>query len=538
MPRPEIPHSPGQPHRRHYGSRVLVGLFIFGIVGSLRIHETIAQNEPFLLLDGSPDAGAPAESAEEVAVRVITVNIQVLMARKAYDTAVSELERLLRRAPDQFPVQLLATEIYFYLGQDLRVKEHAAHASELDPSSIEPYRWLARLARWRGDLEEARKHLKSALELEPDRTGLRTELATLHAAEGHYMRAQRNYRRAVRGEPDDARAAMEAALRLRNPKRRDDALRRLSERFPDDSRIQSWAALCREIEGRKFWQAQPHLSPVSVPMRIDAQHFATVGAQIGDQINVRLLLDTGTSGLKLTEEVARRAGVQTFGPLSISGLGSERAPRARLGLLKQMKLGPLTLHDVPVTVLESLPKGDGLFNPRSIGTEAVRFDVSRRKLLLGSRVDLLPEGSEPRRFFEIEEHLLVHLYLNGRSRHAMLDSGSGATILDVSLVREIPQRRPMLFEGMTFSLSGVVGEVKEAKPIHVSRLNLGDLVVQNSILFEADLSLFGAYLGTDVELLLGADYLSRYDTTLDYRAMEMTLEPVQKKRRRRIRSDP
>lgn len=533
MPRPETPHRPGRPQRRQYGPLILAGLFTIGTVGG---QETTDRNDSSL--DDRPATAAPAESAEEVAVRVITANVRVLLAREAYGAALSELERLLRRAPDQFPVQLLAAEIYFHLGQDPQVKQHAARASELDPSSIEPHLWLARLARWRGDLKEARKHLKSALRLEPDRTGLRTELASLYEAEGHYGRAQRNYRRAVRGEPDNARAALEAALRLRNPDRRDDVLRRLSERFPDDSRIQSWTALCREIEGRQFWQTEPYSSPVSVPMRVDAQHFATVGTQIGDQINVRLLLDTGTSGLKLTEEVARRAGVQTFGPLSIGGLGSQRTARARLGLLKQMKLGPLTLHDVPVTVLETLPKGDGLFNPRAVGTEAVRFDVSRRELLLGSRVDLLPEGAEPRRFFEIEQHPLVHLYLNGRPRHAMLDSGSGATVLDVSLVREIPERRPMIFEGMTFSLSGVAGEVNEAKPIHVSRLAFGDLVVENSILFEADLSRFGAYLGTDVKLLLGADYLSRYDTTFDYRAMEVTLEPAQKKRRRRVRSDP
>jgi hypothetical protein len=114
----------------------------------------------------------------------------------------------------------------------------------------------------------------------------------------------------------------------------------------------------------------------------------------------------------------------------------------------------------------------------------------------------------------------------------MIDSGSGATVLDESVVRQIPERRPMIIEGMEFSLSGVLGAVKDARPVHIARLALGPVDLENPILFEADLSRFGALLGTDVQILFGADFLSRFDATFDYRRMELTLAPLAERRRK------
>jgi hypothetical protein len=91
----------------------------------------------------------------------------------------------------------------------------------------------------------------------------------------------------------------------------------------------------------------------------------------------------------------------------------------------------------------------------------------------------------------------------------------------------------MILEGIDFSVSGVLGEVRDARPVHISRLTVGGVEMEDPILFEADLSRLGEALGTEVQVLFGADFLSRFDATFDYRAMEVCLEPAGRHKRRR-----
>ncbi|MEE9217454.1 MAG: aspartyl protease family protein [Acidobacteriota bacterium] len=472
------------------------------------------------------------QAARETAIAVISKNVRVLAATGASRRAISELQRLLERAPDAPESHLLAVKIYFQFGQDDTAAFHARQASALDPESPEPHRWLARLARWGGRMEEARRHLKRAVERRPQSTDLLTELAMLYEATGHRWRAQRFYRRAARQDPDDADAALEAALSVRDPRLRDRTLQQLVRRFPDHSLGRAWANLSASVAGQPFWEIEPVAFPVEVPIQIERRQFFVVRAEINGHKRVRLLLDTGSSGLKLTRAAAESLELDIFGSLRVGGLGARSVISADLALLDSLRLGSLVLHRIPVTLLDSLPLGDGLLNPKALKSEAVRFDVSSRRLILGNSRDLMPEGSQPLRFHAVDEHPLVQLYLNGRPRLAMIDTGSGATIFDPSLVRQIPQRRRMLLTGMEFHLSGITGKVKDARPIHVARLSIAGLVVENPFLFEADLSLLSTHLGTDIQILFGADLLSRFDATFDYRMMELVLEPAQRGRRR------
>jgi tetratricopeptide (TPR) repeat protein len=479
---------------------------------------------------GDPAAGE-SDAADQSALQTISENIRVLLRAGATERALGELDRLLRRAPDSFEARMLAVETHYRLGLDAEVARHAAAAAALDPTSPEPHVWQARLSRWRARLPEARSHLQQALERQPDSTRLRADLASLLVADGRRRLAQRHYRRALRGDLADAGAALDAALALGDPVRRGEALRRVAERHPGHASAAAWAALSVAAAGRPLWEAEPWVGPLEIPLEFERRSFPVVEAQVGGSVPARLLLDTGSPGLKISRRLADSIGARSLGQLRIAGLGSGRIEKTDLVLIDRLRLGDLVLHRVPATVLAEVPLGDGLLNPMALGAEAARLDASRRLLVLGDNEDLVPPAARRLPFIDLDQHPLVRLTMNGRSRLAMIDSGSGSTILDESVVRQIPERRPMILEGIEFSVSGILGEVRDARPVHISRLSVGGVELENSILFEADLSRLGEALGTEVQILYGADVLSRFDVTFDYRAMEITLEPAGKRRR-------
>jgi tetratricopeptide (TPR) repeat protein len=496
---------------------------------------------------GTSSAAGDSSEPEAAALRVIAENVRVMMSTGDLESAAQEAERLVQRAPDSAAARLLAAEAYYRLGGDADVERHAAVASELEPGSAEGDRWRARLARWRGRLEDARRHLRRALERRPDSSALHAELGILYAAEGQTRFARRHFRRAVGGDLESPEMVLDAALALPSPRERNAALERLAEHFPDYAPAGAWAALCASVPDARLGRPDPWTAPARVPLELEQSHFPVIEARLSLQAapepsggppqearsrNVRLLVDTGSPGLKISRGAADSLGARSFGTLRIGGMGSGRISRADLVLIDKLELGPIALRHVPAVVLDQLPFADGLLHPLVLGAEAVRFSVSERELVLGDNERLVPEKAPRLSFFELDQHLLVRLFLNGRARQAMIDSGSGATVLDRSVVRQIPDRRPMVFEGMEFSLTGVLGEVEDARPVHVTRLSLGAVEVSNPILFEADLSRFGQYLGTEVQILLGADALSRFDATFDFRNREITLEPAVRRRKR------
>ena len=511
-----------------------------GVAAWLAMAAALTAWDAAALLSAQPPAPAEPESEEAVdpaddpALDIIRANVRGMVAAGALQQAAAEVERLIRRDPGSPSSQLLAVEVYFRLGKDAEVEAHAERARALDPASDRPDFWLARLARWRGNFAEARRRLRRALDRRPRSAPLEAELAVLLNADGQRRRAQRLFRRAALGEDADPGVTLDAALALSDPRRRDRALERLAERHPDYRAGRAWAALCAAVSGQRLWEAEEWAGPLEIPLEVEQQHFPVVTVELDKGVAARLLLDTGSTGLKISRPLAEALGAKPFGSLQVTGMGSSRPVFSDLVLIERLRLGGLVVRRVPATVLDNVPLGEGLLNPMALGLEAARFDLSRRLLILGDNEQVVPGEGARLAFADFDQHPLVRLTLNGRTHLAMIDSGSGATVLDESVVRQIPERRPMVIEGMEFSLSGVLGAVKDARPVHIARLALGPVALENPILFEADLSRFGALLGTDVQILFGADFLSRFDATFDYRRMELTLAPVAERRRKGV----
>jgi tetratricopeptide (TPR) repeat protein len=121
----------------------------------------------------------------------------------------------------------------------------ARSATQLSPSSAQPFLALARLAEARGDTGEALDHLRRARGIDPANTSILLRLARLAEQEGAVPEARAALQRAVEIAPRDVRLAVELVeLLLRHGEYFDAALTlsRQLDRHPTNRQLLSLAA--------------------------------------------------------------------------------------------------------------------------------------------------------------------------------------------------------------------------------------------------------------------------------------------------------
>jgi predicted aspartyl protease len=192
---------------------------------------------------------------------------------------------------------------------------------------------------------------------------------------------------AVRAALDDDPILAAAALRLwiaaryRQGKTIDsvpvaDALARLDADDPAVQMIHFWS---RALGGRSAYQlsAPGDVSTLALPADAESQiaDHNTIEAAINGIRLPRVFIDTGAQHTLMTRQAAREAGV-ALGSSEVHLVGFAKL-RARPGLVDTLRIGNLTLHDVPVLVGDSTPlvaaKGH-----MALGTELmhhVRFTI-------------------------------------------------------------------------------------------------------------------------------------------------------------------
>lgn len=128
-----------------------------------------------------------------------------------------------------------------------------------------------------------------------------------------------------------------------------------------------------------------------VGSRPDASYTATLPIQrAGDYVTVtvgingqtfHLLFDTGAGGLLLSRKAAKRLALPDLADSQVSGVQGS-AP-AKLQRAETMTLGALTLHSIPLTVIESAGEtGDGILGGDVLDEYAVTLDFDNSTMTL------------------------------------------------------------------------------------------------------------------------------------------------------------
>jgi predicted aspartyl protease len=232
---------------------------------------------------------------------------------------------------------------------------------------------------------------------------------------------------------------------------------------------------------------------------------ALVQVRINNGKTLRLLLDTGASGITLDERTARKQPMLDVADTEVSGVGA--AARARLMLASRVQIGELEVADCPVRVMARLatPEADGVIGMDVFQEFRIRLDAGARELRLEAF------GERPVRTVDSDPLLFVRARINGKDEGMFLvDTGSAVTTLASDV-----QWPAMPFHG-EMALRGAGGEVAGTRLAPVS-LQVGDWKVLEREPVAVDLTRVSRINGVKVAGILGYSVLSRGPVVFNYR---------------------
>ncbi|HMD50197.1 MAG TPA: aspartyl protease family protein [Bryobacteraceae bacterium] len=244
---------------------------------------------------------------------------------------------------------------------------------------------------------------------------------------------------------------------------------------------------------------------------------------------LRLLLDTGASGIVLPRRAAERAGVTRLAQATLRGFGDSSRPSAGYrGIAQRVRIGDVEYRDALISVAdqESIGIADGLIGTNVFAPFLITLDFAGRTL----RLDPLP-GYQPAaspiqdrvvppglehaaRVFRFGHLLLLPTRVNGsRESLFVLDTGADRTLISYDLASEVSRLAP----DARMRMSGINGRV-------VDLYQTGDVTLQFAGFEQKSLGMSSIdtweqsrRVGTEISGFLALPVLDLFTLTIDYR---------------------
>ncbi len=300
---------------------------------------------------------------------------------------------------------------------------------------------------------------------------------------------------------------------------------------------EGWVVFLESPPPRPLYGGAGAGESVTLPVDFGRPNLVRLSARVNGRAAEELVLDSGASVSLLTDSAAERLGVR-FVPgatAAARGLHDTETPM-RLGWLDSVRMGDLTLTDVPVGVL---PDGTLTFETASLGVFHLngvlgahfmkefdwRIEYIEKRVFARRLDPKAPRGSKDQNVFFRRMKPMVRTSLNGQPWSLfLLDTGSEPSMVTRGGLRktrlsEPEAAYPVTLEGIGKSRVswGKISNVTVGVGAYMVRFK--DIVVKEE--------------GEGLEDgILGASFLANFDVEVRFGAMTLTLEnPVERRRR-------
>ncbi len=378
-----------------------------------------------------------------------------------------------------------------------------------------------------GLFQEAEAQYTRALELDGQNVRARHGRGRSLLTQNQFDAAMADLKFATQTEPREATYWASLATAYEQGRKYDEAIATLGryvELLPKLADDPIMLAARAQVDFLRSFRARVPLEGVSeteqyvVPFRI-VNGRPVVKARLNGQSAIDLVVDTGADRVALTPNMARRAGVGMVSRLETAGVGemSRGFRPVETARLDQLEIGTLRVRNVPCLIknpsLPLLPVPEGeVFSPLALGL-SMRMDYDKQTLTMARH---LPEQSYeialPMRMSRLP---VVRGVINGSSPAGFIvDTGGVATSVNLSVASRVTpnedaRRVPVRVYGMAGLDRGAFlmpfVDIAFARDVGVAR---SSVVVLN---LDAPSALLGFQLGG----IIGHQFLSQYDLTVD-----------------------
>ncbi|HEY3928786.1 MAG TPA: aspartyl protease family protein [Candidatus Koribacter sp.] len=423
---------------------------------------------------------------------------------------------------------------------------HAADAAlKLLPDSAPVLAANADVLYREGDLAGANTDYEKSIELNPELARGWYGIARIAQIDSRYRTAIRVIERAHELDPDDPEIYEFWAFHLPRIDRRR-ALEHLIDHpghmAPDHlSTLQSAVAWLITLGNRNSWELASTTDNAKIKLDRVIRNVGGYGPSSGHQtavalqavINdkkVRLMIDTGATGIVLSRGAASKAKVRQIYDTVSRGIGDEKDASGYLGWAHSLKIGPIEFHNVPLNVIDGhFPQDcDGLIGVNVFEHFLVTLDIQHSELALAPLPPLLdankdstgnydryiaPEMKDYLPVLRVGAHILVPTSVDDRpNRVFLLDTGAFDTQVDTKYVD--PSKLTALVD---IPIRGISGQVKDVLLASNVRIHFGPFVQDNFRMIALNMDKFSEGDGLGIKGILGFPLLSEFRLTFDYR---------------------
>lgn len=404
-----------------------------------------------------------------------------------------------------------------------------------------------------GDIENAFAHVKQALVLAPCDGEADMGLAQLYDMTGLHATAARYIRRAHLLRPGDQFITREWIYTLP----RDQRLPELTTFLQSSPAVSGEALRGLKTEEDYLKARKPGECRVSSATdSAQAPMTAIFGSNTRPEAyglevafngkKRRMQIDTGASGIMLTEATARGLGVEQEYAVKTSGLGDEGARDSYLSHVHSLRIGAVELQDCMVRVVkDSGMHVDGLIGMDVFRRWLVTLDYQAAQLRLAPlpkdpkaatgaedvEVDdtphdsyVAPEMQDWLRIARMGHHILLPAALKpaGSLHYMILDTGAQSSIFSLPLANEAGKLR-----ATSVQIYGISGKAKNTYVTSDTALYIGSLHLLPDAYYAVDLTNISNAVGLEVGGLFGLNTLQRLTLQIDYRdnLIKLTYDP-------------
>jgi len=251
--------------------------------------------------------------------------------------------------------------------------------------------------------------------------------------------------------------------------------------------------------------------------------------RLNNKTNVRLLLDTGASGIAISPKAAIRAGLESLSDSSgeTSGIGDGPARSVYSYLASEVRAGEVTYTNFPISAFRGAASSDyeGLMGADVFQRFLVGIDFQGRVLSLVPRKMTPEEDSglpadrygapEPgfHRIFRFGNHLAISTAVN-KSRLALflLDSGASTNLIDTEFARSVTG----VHRDYDTEIQGVQGKVNKTSRADKVTLSFAGFSQPNTDILSISLEKMSDSFGVAFGGVMGTPTLSFFKLWINY----------------------